>query len=65
MTMLKPMKIARAPRWYCPDLGQTVNMGGTQATCAAAHGCSRLPAHCPLFLHFFIKTTAWHLGLGS
>ena len=59
------MRLARAERWYCPDVGEPVSLRGTHAICAAEHGCVRPRIHCPLFLHFFIKTTAFHLRLGT
>jgi hypothetical protein len=57
-------KIIEAHDWYCPDIAQEVNLRGTQAVCAAEHGCAhRPPVECPLYLHFLIKTTAWYLRL--
>lgn len=63
--MLQAGKIARAEYWYCPDLAQPVKLCGTQAMCAAEHGCTRVPTDCPLYVQFLIKTAAWHLGLSK
>jgi len=55
-----------ADRWHCPDLGESINLCGTQATCAAANGCIKsAPTDCPLYVHFLLKTSAWFFELSE
>lgn len=57
-------QIIGAESWYCPERGDNVRLRGTQETCAATHGCGkRAPIECPLYLHFLLKTSAWHFRL--
>jgi hypothetical protein len=64
--MIDTAQIITAESWYCPDLGQSINLRGTQKTCAAANGCKRAAAtDCPLYVHFLLKMSAWFFGLGE